>query len=119
MRKYRRVTLIWLVLAAILYRGLIPAGFMPAAGQPGHGSLLVLCPHGDMAMHGHDGKGPGSAGIEQCPFGAAAGPALTSGNLTVGLARLAAAFRPDWSPVAGRADQPRLQPPARGPPAAS
>lgn len=112
--------LTWLVLAAILYRGLIPAGFMPAVGQAAaHGSMLVLCPHGDMAMHGHDGKGAGSAGIEQCPFGAAAGPALASGNSTFAPGSVAAAFRPDWSPIPGFGAQPRLQPPARGPPAVS
>jgi hypothetical protein len=112
--------LTWLVLAAILYRGLIPAGFMPAVGEAAaHGGMVMLCPHGDMAMPGHDGKGSGSASIEQCPFGAAVGPALTSETPTLALASLAAAFRPEWSLIPNRGVQPHLQPPARGPPASS
>jgi hypothetical protein len=118
LRKRRRLSTICLVLAAIVYRGLIPAGFMPAAGEAmRHGTIFVVCPHGEMGMHGHGGKGSASPTVEQCPFGAAAGPAVVSaGALFRSLLPERAPFRPEWNVVLSHAGQQHLQPPARAPP---
>ena len=120
LRKHRHFLVVCLVLAAVLYRGLIPAGFMPATAEmASHGTLLVICPHGEMGMHGHAGSGSGGASLEQCPFGAAAGPALPSVKLALSFDSDAFQFRPDWRTTAARGDSPHLLPPARAPPAFS
>ena len=64
---------IWL-LALLLFRAYVPAGFMPASGVP---FALELCPATMMAMPGHLHHHPGThADFESCPFGSApaAGP---------------------------------------------
>ena len=64
---------IWL-LALLLFRAYIPAGFMPAGGVP---FALELCPTGLVgpAAHVHHHAGTHTA-FETCPFGStpAAGP---------------------------------------------
>jgi hypothetical protein len=65
---------IWL-LALLLFRAYIPAGFMPAGGVP---FALELCPTGMVrvpAAHFHHHAGTHTA-FETCPFGSApaAGP---------------------------------------------
>ena len=65
---------IWL-LALLLFRAYIPAGFMPAGGVP---FALELCPTGLVGMpaaHVHHHAGTHTA-FETCPFGSApaAGP---------------------------------------------
>jgi hypothetical protein len=116
MRK-RRQSVICLVLAAILYRGLIPPGFMPAGGEAmRHGTMLVLCPHGEMGMHEHGGKGSATAPLEQCPFGAAAGPAIVSAKLSLPFSPEMAPFRPEPDMAVDHRSQRHLQPPARAPP---
>jgi hypothetical protein len=65
---------IWL-LALLLFRAYIPAGFMPAGGVP---FALELCPTGMVGMpaaHLHHHAGTHTA-FETCPFGSAptAGP---------------------------------------------
>ena len=119
-RKKRHWLVICLVLAGVLFRGLIPAGFMPASGEAArHGALLVICTHGELGLHGHGGNGSGGASIEQCPFGAAAGPAVPSVKLAFSFPPDLARFRPDWNAVLSHGTSPYLQPPARGPPTLS
>jgi len=117
MHRQRQLLIICLVLAGVLYRGLIPAGFMPASGEAARdGAMLMICPHGMVGMHEHGGNGSGGASIEQCPFGAAAGPALPGLKLVFTFAPGPAHFRPDWSAVLNRGSMPHLHPPVRGPP---
>jgi hypothetical protein len=72
------------LLAALLLRALVPAGFMPAVGS---GSLaLVFCqpgapiaagPHARHHHQGHDGAGQGShSASSACPFAQSAAPSL-------------------------------------------
>jgi hypothetical protein len=73
--------------------------------------------HRDMpGQEGHGGSAPAGASIEQCPFGAAAGPALPSVKLAFSFPPVLAHSRPDRTAVLNRAATPRLQPPARAPP---
>lgn len=67
------------ILAALLFRAYIPAGFMPASGMP---FMLEICPTGLSAQmpahhahHAHHGAGHGH--FDNCPFGSApaSGPA--------------------------------------------
>jgi hypothetical protein len=105
------------VLAGIFYRGLIPSGFMPAFGEAArHGSLLVVCHHGETRSHDHDGSGSGDVSLDQCPFGAAAGPALASAEFAISFVNGPIAFRPGRSTADHRGVPRRLQPPARAPP---
>lgn len=76
-----RSAALWLALAGMLYRSLVPAGFMPAAGEAVRaGMWLTLCPHGQL----HDSRAApaaphqpaGDHGIQLCPFGTAAATAL-------------------------------------------
>ena len=108
-----------LALTGVLFRGLIPAGFMPstlqAADRP---ALLVLCSHGQLDIQGTDDGdgGTGHSSFDQCPFGAATGPALP-GSVT----EFAFASVPGDAPAPSLTAPPysgsiRLQPPARGPP---
>jgi hypothetical protein len=74
-RRRRGRACLWL-LALLLFRAYIPAGFMPAGGIP---FALELCPVGlagmPAAAHHHD-HGGSHANFEACPFGSApaAGP---------------------------------------------
>ena len=60
-----------LLLALLLFRAYVPAGFMPASGVP---FALELCPAATMPMPmpGHLHHHPGThADFESCPFGSA------------------------------------------------
>jgi hypothetical protein len=64
---------IWL-LALLLFRAYVPAGFMPANGAP---FALELCPAATLSMPAHLHHHSGThADFESCPFGSApaAGP---------------------------------------------
>jgi hypothetical protein len=80
-RRRRRTAGLWL-LALLLFRAYVPAGFMPADGIP---FALELCPVGLAGHHHHAGSpehagshdhGGSHADFEACPFGSApaAGP---------------------------------------------
>jgi len=85
-QRQERLWIAGLLLPAILYRALIPAGFMPAIGSDG-ALRLQFCPGADRAaadtrpVHAHHHGGAsgdsGGAGHGQllCPFAATAGPA--------------------------------------------
>ncbi len=117
-RSLRHQLTICLILAAVLLRGLIPAGFMPASGEAArHGALLMLCFHGQLAAQPHGGgKHADGAPLEQCPFGAAAAPSLPGSAVAFHLPPALAYARPAFVLAAVRGDSPRLQPPARAPP---
>jgi hypothetical protein len=116
-RSTRHLLVVCLVLAAVLYRGLIPAGFMPASGEAArHGALLMVCTHGELVLHEHGGKAPAGPALEQCPFGAAAAPSLPGGALAFHLPPALAYAAPAPPTPADRGAPPHLQPPARGPP---
>jgi len=109
--------MVCLVLAGVLYRGLIPAGFMPASGEAArHGALLVLCTHGQLGTQGQGTGGPGGVSLEQCPFGAAAGPALPSVDTAFVFPPAPDHIRAERSALFNRGASPRLLPPARAPP---
>jgi hypothetical protein len=84
----RATLLAWLVLPALIFRAMVPAGFMPMRGE--HGELAIMfCPGvtdapasvaGDPHAHHHMG-GEHSAGEHgsvhvPCPYALSAGPAL-------------------------------------------
>lgn len=85
-QRQKRLWIAGLLLPAILFRALIPAGFMPAIDSDG-ALRLQFCPGADLAVadtrpahahHHHGSSGDsGTAGHGQllCPFAAAAGPA--------------------------------------------
>jgi hypothetical protein len=77
-----------LLLALLLFRAYIPAGFMPAAGAP---FLLELCPSvvaGMPAHHQHHQHHPSGshADFETCPFGSVPGAGPISHCLDFALA---------------------------------
>ncbi|MDR3418029.1 MAG: hypothetical protein P4L83_17790 [Nevskia sp.] len=112
-----RVIAVWLALAGVLYRGLIPAGFMPASGEAArHGTLLALCSHGALHVHGGDGAHAGYWSLDQCPFGAAAGPGLPAARMAWdGAPPPRATPCPHYAHLRIETAALRL-PPARGPP---
>jgi hypothetical protein len=75
-----------LLLALLLFRAYIPAGFMPAAGAP---FLLELCPSvaaGMPAHHQHHHPAGSHADFETCPFGSAPASGPISHHLELALA---------------------------------
>lgn len=74
-----------LLLALLLFRAYIPAGFMPASGAP---FLLQLCPSVAAGMPAHHQHHPGGshADFETCPFGSAPGAGPISHHLDFALA---------------------------------
>ena len=82
----RRRRLAWLVLPALLLRGLIPFGFMPVAG--GAGLTIGFCPGEGalppaVAAHYHEHHGghhgdPGAAHHAPCLFASGAAAAVAS-----------------------------------------
>lgn len=74
-----------LLLALLLFRAYVPAGFMPANGAP---FLLELCPGvaaGVPAQHLHHHSGT-HADFESCPFGSAPASGPISHHLDFALA---------------------------------
>jgi hypothetical protein len=109
-----------LALTGMLFRGLIPVGFMPSMlPATNHGAVLVFCNHGQLDVQSQGEGGSDHSSTEQCPFGAAIGPAL------LGAIGLFAFERPrvDTRPVLRIALRfpgfSHLQPPPRGPPVLS
>lgn len=113
--------LVWLALAAILFRGLIPDGDMLMTGRPGHPGLSIeFCPH-MVAMavfggyHQHH-SGSGKTGPDQlCPFAVAAAHGLMSATFSHLLLTHYAPPARTVDVISYRAAPLRL-PPARGPP---
>jgi len=106
---------LWLAVAGVLFRGLIPAGLMPATAEAArHGSWLVLCTHGQTVQQAHAGHGGASPG--QCPFAAAASPAVPGSWLAPAFSFGGAEYHPGWGSIVNLGTSPRLQPPARAPP---
>jgi hypothetical protein len=105
---------IWL-LALLLFRAYIPAGYMPAGGVP---FALELCPTGMVgtpAAHFHHHTGTHTA-FETCPFGSAPAAAPISHHVDFESAgpapvqRLAAFEAPRLSLRPQRSHQPRAPP---------
>ena len=74
-----------LLLALLLFRAYVPAGFMPADGVP---FALQLCPAATAGMLGHSHLHAGMQGhagmhadFESCPFGSAPGAAPISHHI--------------------------------------
>ena len=75
----------WLALAAVLLRALIPDGFMLErhAGEPG--VALAICYASPLAKLRADQGAPGASHVHgDCVFSAAAGPALPSSGVDSG-----------------------------------
>ena len=113
-----------LLLALLLFRAYVPAGFMPASGAP---FALELCPAAAMPMPGHLYHGPHDhpgthdhlgthADFESCPFGSAPAAGPISHHIafaSAGPAPVARMADPDSFPPTLRAQRSH-QP--RGPP---
>ena len=103
-----------LLLAVLLFRAYVPAGFMPASGA---GFALELCPVGmtGMPTHLHHSSGT-HADFETCPFGSAPGAGPISHHVVFEAAGPApsvfiAAFQPPLLTLRlQRAHQPRGPP---------
>jgi hypothetical protein len=118
-----RSAAVTLALAAMLLRGLLPAGWMPASPQSS-GTLIVLCTHsGPVHIHrdidGRPLKPSHNDGgrVETCPFGAAAHSATLAVPASIPGAIVVAAGPSLFARHEGAANQPRysLHPP-RAPP---
>jgi hypothetical protein len=103
-----------LLLALLLFRSYIPAGFMPADGVP---FALKLCPAATAGMPGHLHHHAGThAEFELCPFGSVPGAAPISNHIefaSVGLAPtqpMVAFEAPALTQCAERSHQPRGPP---------
>jgi hypothetical protein len=109
-----------LILAMLVLRALVPAGYMLAADD-GH-LALVLCGAGVPGAHHHDAHHPGphTHGDPTCPYAQSAGPAPLPHAPVLTAAAIAAVVR---LPV--EFSQTSLQPgplralPARAPPASA
>lgn len=135
-----RLAALWLALAGVLLRGMVPAGFMPGwtqAGADGSRGWLTICRAGELAVllpadphahhHHHQAMAGGVAGEDHdthrigeahlgCPFAAAAAPALpTSATVFVTNFRPSTSTATDGPLAPPTSDQRRL-PPARAPP---
>lgn len=118
----RRRGLVPLV-ALLLLRALIPAGFMPAVGA---GSLaLVFCDPGVMAgvahagHHHHEDSAGGAAAAGECPFAQSSAPALPSLPATEAGAPVLADAPAPWHAPDFPLEVPPRHAAARGPPALS
>lgn len=118
-RTARHAFALWLTLAAVLYRALIPDGLMPAAGPDAAGAVLVLCSGGLLKDSGGERPGkPQAHAYTQCAFAAAATAAPLPATPAVGgFSRMATAVAPAFMGLAAAARIPL--PPVRGPPSFS
>ena len=120
-----------LAAAAVLYQGLIPAGYMPGTrADLAGGAPVVPCEAqgpvlGEPAMHHHHHgggdahKGHALSGSHSCVFAAAASAVLPTGSIAAFTAT-ALADQPIVAATAAlRAARLALLPPVRGPPALS
>lgn len=94
---------LWLVLAGIALRAVVPAGYMPApiaeglpfvlcpGAVPGLASLAGHGPHDRGHVHGNEEAPPGDSGTwDVCPFGAVFGASILPPELGPLIAWLAA-----------------------------
>jgi hypothetical protein len=121
-RRRLHVLALWLALAGVFYRALIPAGLMPAfGGSAQHGFVLTLCAGGTLkSFAGDSHRSPATSadhGVGQCPFAmaGAAPPAAIVAFPVAHQADIVVASRP----VAAIASASRSRPPARAPPVLS
>jgi hypothetical protein len=109
-----------LALTGVLFRGMIPAGFMPAVGTDAQaGAILALCSGGmlkSVAVSADPDGHPAAQAMDECPFAAASSPALppTLGNLLS--LRAFTVERLATGEPSGIARRTAALPPARGPP---
>lgn len=81
-RTHLHAVALWLTLAGVLLRGLIPVGFMPgwvAASEPASRSWVVICPTSPLRAVQHTATDPTPAGhlraaLAALPEGALSGP---------------------------------------------
>lgn len=109
----------WLLVVALLYRALIPTGYMPAfpstdapavAGMH-RGGWIMLCPGGLWESYGRHGLFE-----QQCFFGMAAAPTLPGSAVALVSATSATMESPPIRLSSGLLSAPSLRPPVRGPP---
>ncbi len=109
--------MLWLALAAVFYRALIPVGFMPAsAAQVREGAVLVLCSGG--LLQTVESQVPGKSGMHaytECGFAAAAAPGLPPAAAAMPVFSVARNDSTIHAPLLAPVPRPKL-PPARGPP---
>jgi hypothetical protein len=109
-----------LALTGVLFRGLIPVGFMPSMlPAADHGVVLVFCNHGQLDVQSQGETGSDHSSTEQCPFGAATGPALLGAIGLYSFERPRVDIRPVQRIALRSPDFAHLQPPPRGPPVVS
>ena len=119
--RHRRIRSLaaWLALAAVLYRGLIPVGFMPVrAADAAGGVALAICTGGHLGNTAQHPAG-GAAQPAECPFAFAAMASPLPALPVVpffGVPAAAGVAQPAPSPAVRLAD---VRPPARGPPTVS
>jgi hypothetical protein len=116
-RQPSRQFALWLALAAVLLRALLPQGFMleRAAGEAGVG--LAICYASPLAkLRADHGTPAGTQAHADCVFAAASSPALPSAAPLSGCVADRQPFGSGWIAVLNRGTAPRLQPPARAPP---
>ena len=125
-----RQPLVWLLLAAaLLLRGLVPAGWMPTTGQDGvrialctgmGSEYLTLGSDGSLHKEAPDPAAPKPNALgDPCPFAVASAQALDLPPIIAlpeAPARASALDSPSLDQVA-RIARRSLRPPARGPPA--
>ena len=114
----RKQFALWLALAGLLYRALIPAGFMPAShAQAQTGAVMVMCPGGMMMPAGDMEQGkPQAHAYAQCAFAEAAGPVLPPALPVLPPAPLPSALLPARHTLDSPLRLTRIRPPARAPP---
>jgi hypothetical protein len=116
-RQPSRQFALWLALAAVLLRALLPQGFMleRAAGEPRIG--LAICYASPLArLRADHGTPGGTQAHADCAFAAASGPALPSAVSLSGGVAGRQPFASGWVAVLNPGTALRVQPPARAPP---
>jgi hypothetical protein len=114
-RNRRQQFALWLALAAVFYRALIPAGFMPGTMQQARdGAVLVLCSGG--ALKAADRQPAAPHFYVNCDFAAAAASAPPPELAPIALPAFAPVPPPAVALRRSGLNQPALPPPARGPP---
>ena len=111
---------LWLALAAVLLRALLPAGFMPErrAGERGIG--LAICYASPLAkLRADQGQPSGIHDHASCAFSAAAGPGLPSAGIRSEQKPAVAADLAALDVSGSRSRFSNGRPPARAPPAFS
>jgi hypothetical protein len=116
--RHRRISSLfaWFALAAVLFRALVPAGYMPVhADSSGPGLQLAVC-HGG-ALITSDAAGAGHhVSQSECPFALSAMAAIPPTGFAPSLAAdVTVAAVDDQSPSVVVSPA-RLRPPARAPP---